>query len=100
MRNSRKVSIVRNNLTQTETESQEIFQHLGSVIKYFIKTTEISQAEFARRMGVKRPTVTGWIKGEYGFNLEHLYKMIDVFGITWREFGSAVDLLRNKKKPT
>lgn len=41
---------------------------------------KITAAEFARRVGVKPPTVCGWESGRYKPSLEHLHKCAEVLG--------------------
>ncbi len=86
MKNSRKLSIVSVKLTQTQSKSQEKCSHLGPVILHFVKNKKISQAELSRRVGVSRATVTNWIKGKYGFELNNLQKILEAFEINFLEF--------------
>lgn len=85
MRNSRKVSIVRVNLTQEQSKSQGK-SHLGEVILHFLTIKKMKPADLARKTGVSPATVSNWINGGHSFKIDNLEKILKALEINFLEF--------------
>lgn len=53
----------------------------------------MTQTALARKVGVSKPTVTNWIKGEHSFQIDHLEKILQAFEIDFIEFATVANRL-------
>ena len=51
-------------------------------LRDYLELTDTSQQAFAERLGVKQPTVWGWINGKYSPSAEMLKRISEVTGIS------------------
>lgn len=58
-------------------------------LKRYLEDEDISQAEFARRMGVSQPTVSDWLSGAFMPSTQRLKAMSKLTGISIDELLAA-----------
>jgi len=51
-------------------------------LRKYLKTRRITQAEFARQMGVSQPTVWAWMNGTKTPTADKLVRIADLIGAT------------------
>lgn len=51
-------------------------------LKQSIENSNLSQSEIARRLGIGRSTISGWLKGEYEPNSENIFKLARFFDVS------------------
>ncbi|AWI13270.1 MULTISPECIES: helix-turn-helix domain-containing protein [Bacillaceae] len=59
-----------------------IFEEIGEKIIHYIEKHQISQTEFAERIGVSKQVMSKIVKGQKATNIEEIKKIADVMNIS------------------
>lgn len=69
---------------------------LGQVMRTFRQRRALSQEELADRAGVHRTYVGQVERGERNPSFESLDRLLRALGVSWAQFGAAVDAAWNR----
>jgi len=68
---------------------------LGQVMRAFRQRRDLSQEELGDRAGVHRTYVGQVERGERNPSFESLDRLLRALGVSWAQFGAAVDAARD-----
>lgn len=60
----------------------EIRENIRRNLAYYLALKDISQKEFAEKLGVSQSSVTCWIKGKNSPDIEVVAKICEILGVT------------------
>ena len=70
---------------------------IGATLREFRRTRRWNQDEVATEAGTTGPHLSSIENGHKGVGIELLARILSVLGVTWTEFGRAVDAIAEKR---
>lgn len=70
---------------------------VGAILREFRRTRRWNQDEVATEAGTTGPHLSSIENGRKGVGIELLARLLSVLGVTWTEFGRAVDAIAARR---